>query len=137
MQLELPCWQQQLCKSTPPSLGANLTTLSRMSNQNLTNDYVPMGLKMLAAVSRNINSTGHLTQVTDPYSFSVQGDYSPEGQSFVVMAYAAYQDWEAQGSEGANGETLEAGDKENGAGRLALGGLGVVLIAIMGGLAVL
>jgi len=53
------------------------------------------------------------------------------------MSYAAYQDWEAQGSEGANGETLEAGDKENGAGRLALGGLGVVLIAVMGGLAVL
>lgn len=91
---------------------------------------------MLAAVSRSVNSTGHLTQVTDPYSFSVQGDYSPEGQSFVVMAYAAYQDWEAQGSEGANGETLEAGDKENGAGKLALGGLGIVL-AIMGGLAVL
>jgi hypothetical protein len=108
-----------------------------MSNQNLTNDYVPMGLKMLAAVSRSINSTGHLTQVTDPYSFSVQGDYSPEGQSFVVMAYAAYQDWEAQGSEGANGETLEAGDKENGAGKLALGGFAVVSMAVISGLAVL
>jgi hypothetical protein len=107
-----------------------------MSNQNLTNDYVPMGLKMLAAVSRQINSTGHLGQVTDPYSFSVQGDYSPEGQSFVVMAYAAHNDWEAQGSEGANGETLEVGDKGNGAGRLAWSA-GLVLMAVAGGLAVL
>lgn len=108
-----------------------------MSSQNLTNDYVPMGIKMLAAVSRQVNSTGHLGQVTDPYSFSVQGDYSPEGQSFVVMAYAAYQDWEAQGSEGANGETLEVGDKDSGASRLALGALGLVSMAVMGGLAVL
>jgi hypothetical protein len=53
------------------------------------------------------------------------------------MAYAAYQDWEAQGSAGANGETLEAGDKENGAGKLALGGLAVVSMAVMSGLAVL
>jgi hypothetical protein len=95
-----------------------------MSTMNLTNDYIPMGLKMLAAVSRQINSTGHLGQVTDPYSFSVQGDYSPEGQSFVVMAYAAYQDWDKQGREGADGESLEAGD--NGAGRL--GGFGAMLL---------
>lgn len=74
-----------------------------------TNDYVPMGLRLLAAVSRKVNDTGHLTQVTDPYSFSVQGDYSPEGQSFVVMAYSAYQEWDAAGREGADGEDLEDG----------------------------
>jgi len=107
-----------------------------MSNQNLTNDYIPMGIKMLAAVSRQVNSTGHLGQVTDPYSFSVQGDYSPEGQSFVVMAYAAYNDWETQGSEGANGETLEVGD-DSGAGRLSVGNLGLGLLAVLGGLAML
>lgn len=106
-----------------------------MSNQNLTNDYVPMAIKMLAAVSRQVNSTGHLTQVTDPYSFSVQGDYSPEGQSFVVMAYAAYEDWKSQGSEGANGENLEVGD--NGAGRLAWSAGLVLTAAVLTGLAVL
>lgn len=89
---------------------------------NLTNEYVPMGLQMLAAVSRNINSTGHLGQVTDPYSFSVQGEYSPEGQSFVVMAYSAYQEWDAAGRGGADGEGLE-----DGAGRL--GGMMGLLVA--------
>lgn len=100
---------------------------------NLTNDYIPMGLKLLAAVSRQVNETGHLGQVTDPYSFSREGDYSPEGQSFVVMAYAAYNDWDAAGRGGADGESLQVGD--NGAARL--GGMGLVgTAAILFGLAV-
>lgn len=92
-----------------------------MSTLNRTNDYVPMGLRMLSGVGRNINSTGHLTQVTDPYSFSVEGDYSPEGQSFVVMAYAAYNEWDTEGRGGADG-----GDLEDGTGRL--GGVASMLV---------
>jgi hypothetical protein len=108
-----------------------------MANENISTDYIPMGLRMLAAVSRQVNSTGHLGQVTDPYSFSVQGDYSPEGQSFVVMAYAAYQEWDAQGRDGANGEGLTAGD-DSGAQRLAGAWAGAfAVLAVMGGLLVL
>lgn len=94
-----------------------------MSTMNLTNSYVPMGLRLLAAVSRNVNETGHLGQVTDPYSFSRQGDYSPEGQSFVVMAYSAYDEWDAAGRQGADGEDLE-----DGAARLA----GVTALLVLG-----
>jgi hypothetical protein len=95
-----------------------------------------MGLKMLAAVSRHVNSTGHLGQVTDPYSFSKEGDYSPEGQSFVVMAYAAYNEWDAQGRKGAGDDNLQDGD--NGASRLAGGGVWVgVLLAVVAGWLVL
>ena len=98
---------------------------------SLTNDYVPMGLKMLAAVSRNVNETGHLGQVTDPYSFSVQGDYSPEGQSFVVMAYSAYDQWDAAGRAGADGEDLEDGAVRTGGmmGMLAVG----LAVGLLGG----
>ena len=99
-----------------------------MSTMNVTNDYVPFGLRLLAAVSRNVNETGHLGQVTDPYSFSVEGDYSPEGQSFVVMAYAAYNEWDAAGRGGADGEDLE-----DGAGRLA-GVTGVLALSLIVGL---
>jgi len=108
-----------------------------MSTMNLTNDYIPMGLKLLAAVSRQVNETGHLGQVTDPYSFSVEGDYSPEGQSFVVMAYAAYNDWDVAGRGGANGETLEAGDNESGNGAGRVGGLGLAgVLSMLFGLAI-
>lgn len=89
----------------------------------VTNDYVPMGLRLLAAVSRNVNETGHLGQVTDPYSFSRQGEYSPEGQTFVVMAYAAYNDWDDAGRNGAGDESLE-----DGAARLA----GVTALLVTG-----
>jgi len=133
MQPDQPSWQRPLCKSHSP-VDRDTLICSRMANEDVSNDYIPMGLRMLAAVSRQVNSTGHLGQVTDPYSFSVQGEYSPEGQSFVVMAYAAYQDWDAAGREGANGESLETGDG-NGAQRLGGVWAGMTaVLAVMGGL---
>ncbi|WVW86366.1 hypothetical protein I302_108410 [Kwoniella bestiolae CBS 10118] len=72
----------------------------RLSTLGITDTYVPNSLKLLAAVSSYINSTGYLTQVVNPYDFSKQGTYSPEGQSFVVMAYAAYKEWDSLGRKG-------------------------------------
>lgn len=95
---------------------------------NLTNDYVPMGVRLLSAVSRQINETGHLGQVTDPYSFSREGDYSPEGQAFVVMAYAAYEEWDAAGREGADDSSLEDGASGRMAGVSVMGLLGACLV---------
>ncbi|WVQ66675.1 uncharacterized protein L199_004863 [Kwoniella botswanensis] len=73
---------------------------SRLSTLNITDTYVPDSLKLLAAVSSYVNSTGYLTQVVNPYDFSKQGTVSPEGQSFVVMAYAAYKEWDSLGRRG-------------------------------------
>lgn len=72
----------------------------RLSTLNLTNDYVNMSLTMLAGVSKKVNGSGYVTQVTDPYTFSKEGQQSPEAQSFVLLAYAAYKQWVAQGSQG-------------------------------------
>lgn len=72
----------------------------RMSTLNLTNDYVTPSLQMLAAASKNVNETGYLTHVTNPMLFKVEGDSSPEGQTFIILAYAAYKDWVAQGKQG-------------------------------------
>ncbi|KAK4686019.1 hypothetical protein P7C73_g4107, partial [Tremellales sp. Uapishka_1] len=78
-------------------------TRSRMSTLNLTNTYVPFSLTLLASVSSAVNETGYLSQVVDPNSFDKQGTVSPEGQSFVVLAYAAYNDWTKAGSQGSTG----------------------------------
>ena len=43
-----------------------------------------------------------LTPVVNPHSFGVEGGKSPEGQAFVVEMYAAWRDWVADGSKGAN-----------------------------------
>ncbi|CAK9787402.1 unnamed protein product [Cutaneotrichosporon oleaginosum] len=72
----------------------------RMSTLNLTNDHVDMAVSMLAGASRNVNATGFLVNVTDPYSFHKPGTYSPEGNAFVVLGYAAYNDWERMGKPG-------------------------------------
>ncbi|RSH86461.1 uncharacterized protein EHS24_004717 [Apiotrichum porosum] len=72
----------------------------RLSTLNLTNDYVNMSLTLLSGVSKKVNDTGYVTQVTDPYTFSKQGTESPEAQSFVILAYSAYNEWVAQGSNG-------------------------------------
>lgn len=73
----------------------------RMSTLNLTNDYVEPSLQMLAAASRNVNDEGYLTHVTNPQLFKVEGENSPEGQTFMILAYSAYKDWVAQGKQGA------------------------------------
>ncbi|EJT45607.1 hypothetical protein A1Q1_05944 [Trichosporon asahii var. asahii CBS 2479] len=72
----------------------------RMSTLNLTDDYVPTSLQMLAAASKNVNETGYLTHVTNPMLFKVEGSSSPEGQTFIILAYSAYKDWIAQGKKG-------------------------------------
>lgn len=100
----------------------------RMSTMNLTNDYVDLSNGMLAAVGANVNSTGFLNNVTDPYSFAKPGNYSGEGQSFILMAYAAHNDWVAMGRPGnGRGEDplakTNAGMKTGVAGGAALAGL--------------
>ncbi|KAE8538351.1 hypothetical protein D1P53_004703 [Cryptococcus gattii VGV] len=72
----------------------------RLSTLGITNDYVDMALGLLSAASSYVNSTGYLTQVVNPLDFSEQGEESPEGQSFLVMAYAAHKDWNNAGRAG-------------------------------------
>ncbi|BEJ15350.1 hypothetical protein CspHIS471_0411170 [Cutaneotrichosporon sp. HIS471] len=100
----------------------------RMSTLNLTNDHVDASTKMLAAASRNVNSTGYLNNVTDPYSFHRPGTSSPEGNAFVVLGYAAYNDWEKMGKPG----NTRGKDPLSGARRAGASLVGVVLAVGVG-----
>ncbi|ORX39444.1 Six-hairpin glycosidase-like protein [Kockovaella imperatae] len=72
----------------------------RLSTIGLTNAHVNMSSQLLSAVSSKVNSTGFVTQVVDPLSFGEQGKASPEAQSFLIMAYAAFNDWNSTGRAG-------------------------------------
>ncbi|KAF8581962.1 Six-hairpin glycosidase [Ramaria rubella] len=50
----------------------------------------------------HLDSNGWLTPVVNPEDWSMSGSESPEGQAFVVEMQAAWQDWVAAGSPGAN-----------------------------------
>ncbi|GMK56851.1 hypothetical protein CspeluHIS016_0306910 [Cutaneotrichosporon spelunceum] len=99
----------------------------RMSTLNLTNDHVDAATRMLAGASRNVNSTGYLTNVTDPYSFYKPGTYSPEGNAFVILGYAAYKDWEKMGKPG----NTRGKDPLSGAARVGASWAGVLLAVLV------
>lgn len=103
-----------------------------MATLSLSTSYLNTSLTLLSAVSSKVNSTGYLTSVVDPENFAQQGSQSPEGQSFVVLAYAAYNDWVAMGKPGEDVKSPLG--KESGAGRrMGLGRVGEVgLMAIFG-----
>ncbi|KAJ7632632.1 Six-hairpin glycosidase [Roridomyces roridus] len=50
----------------------------------------------------HFTNDGWLTPVVNPEQFSAQGQNSPEGQAFVLLLDAAYSEWVAGGSVGAN-----------------------------------
>lgn len=75
-----------------------------------------------ATSSKHITSTGWLTPVVDPHSFHQAGTESAEGQAFVLMMYAARNDWIASGGVVGN-STLKS--KANGAAANVVG-VGVV-----------
>ncbi len=103
-----------------------------MSTLNLTNSYVNISTTLLSAVSTKVNSAGYLNQVVDPNDFSSQGAQSPEGQSFVVLAYAAYNEWDAMGRPGESGSSKSPLGKNSEAGRAVVCGIGGVVAVLAG-----
>jgi hypothetical protein len=101
-------------------------THRRLSTLNLTNTHVSFGISLLSSVSSKVNSTGFVTQVVNPYDFGVQGAESAEAQSFIIMAYAAYDQWDKQGRPGNVSDSNPLG-KDSGAGR-NVGSVGMGLI---------
>ncbi|EDR00386.1 uncharacterized protein LACBIDRAFT_144731, partial [Laccaria bicolor S238N-H82] len=59
------------------------------------------------ANSTHFTADGWLLPVVNPLSYRQQGSESPEAQAFVIEMHAAWKDWVAAGSKGAN----EAGSK--------------------------
>ncbi|WVQ75720.1 hypothetical protein IAR50_005350 [Cryptococcus sp. DSM 104548] len=78
----------------------------RLQTLNITSSHVNTSLTLLSSASSYINSTGYLTQTVNPLDFTHQAEDegSPEGQSFVVMAYAAHEEWDNMGMGGHGGD---------------------------------
>ncbi|KAH0835728.1 Six-hairpin glycosidase-like protein [Lanmaoa asiatica] len=55
-----------------------------------------------ASALLHFTADGWLTPVVDPYSYPDRGQDSPEGQAFIISMQAAWRDWVADGSQGAN-----------------------------------
>ncbi|KAF8597060.1 hypothetical protein BDV93DRAFT_499963 [Ceratobasidium sp. AG-I] len=73
--------------------------------------------------TKHLTSTGWLTPVVDPHAFHKVGKESAEGQAFVLMMYAARNDWIASGGVVGNGTAVKG--KTNGAAANIVG-VGVV-----------
>jgi hypothetical protein len=74
----------------------------------------------------HITSDGWLTPVVDPHSFHKLGKESAEGQAFVIMMYAARNDWLAKGGQVGSGNGLVA---TGGSGSAAANVVGVGVVA--------
>ncbi|KAI0822092.1 Six-hairpin glycosidase-like protein [Trametes gibbosa] len=78
--------------SPTPSLSATATSPATPSASATTS----------ADTLAHFTSDMWLTPVVNPNQFGIEGSRSPEGQAFVVEMYAAWRDWTAVGSPGAN-----------------------------------
>ena len=92
-----------------------------------------MSTTLLSAVSSRVNSTGYLTQVVDPDDFINMGSQSPEGQSFVILAYAAYNEWVALGRQGEKGSN-PLGPSSTAERRSRVGSMGLLGVDIVSAL---
>ncbi|WVF67288.1 hypothetical protein IAT40_002038 [Kwoniella sp. CBS 6097] len=108
----------------------------RLSQLNITDAYTPNATALLSAASTYVNSTGYLTQVVNPFDFTKQGGESAEGQSFMVMAYSAYKEWDSLGRKGVDSKDDPLGESSSGVARWA-GASPVVVLAGTGLSAVL
>ncbi|WVQ94887.1 hypothetical protein IAU59_001972 [Kwoniella sp. CBS 9459] len=105
----------------------------RLSQLNITDAYTPNATALLGAASTYVNSTGYLGQVVNPFDFSKQGSESAEGQSFMVMAYAAYKEWDSLGRKGVSTSDDPLGESSSAVARLSAGaGAGVAAVFLVG-----
>ncbi|KAH9850434.1 Six-hairpin glycosidase-like protein [Lenzites betulinus] len=83
--------------------------LSAPSNSSSSSSSASTSTSPAAASATSTGTLAHftsdmwLTPVVNPNQFGIEGSESPEGQAFVVEMYAAWRDWTAVGSPGANG----------------------------------
>lgn len=89
------------------------STVYRLSLLWGEHSHLPLAERTRKALSATANngtsdlahftSDGWLTPVVNPHSYGQEGSKSAEGQAFVVEMQAAWRDWVADGSKGANG----------------------------------
>ncbi|KDQ17395.1 hypothetical protein BOTBODRAFT_30201 [Botryobasidium botryosum FD-172 SS1] len=69
-----------------------------------SNRHVPSAIQIFQTLTNgsHVDPNGWLTPVVDPYNVGQSGQDSPEGQAFLLMLQAAYQDWNSAGQPGQN-----------------------------------
>lgn len=93
-------------------------------NNAASNSSIPL------ANMAHFTDDGWLTPVANPDNFGSQGTQSPEGQAFVVEMHAAWRDWVANGSPGANAASHGKGTPPS---KIALSILSAVVGALTSG----
>ncbi|KAL1942282.1 hypothetical protein VTO73DRAFT_6346 [Trametes versicolor] len=88
---------------------------STSSSSSSSTATAPASSSTSASTLEHFTSDMWLTPVVNPNQFGIEGEQSPEGQAFVVEMYAAWRDWTAVGSPGAN-----AASRVHGAGAMFL-----------------
>jgi hypothetical protein len=84
--------------------------LAERVRKTLSSGNAPSGSSSSSGnATAHITADGWLTPVVNPHQFGVQGNQSAEGQAFVLEMQAAWRDWVADGSKGANGAVGGAG----------------------------
>ncbi|KIJ06485.1 hypothetical protein PAXINDRAFT_182676 [Paxillus involutus ATCC 200175] len=92
--------------SSPAGANVNISILATVKPSTTTTSPSPTSSSASASSSTpdmlHITSDGWLTPVVDPYAYPYQGQYSPEGQAFVISMQAAWRDWVNDGSKGSS-----------------------------------
>lgn len=93
-----------LSTAPPTSIASNLTVsgMTQTSSASSSTSPAPSSSSIPDSL-QHFTTDGWLTPVVDPYQINFQGTYSPEGEAFVLEMTAAWRDWVAAGSQGANG----------------------------------
>ncbi|KAF8837158.1 hypothetical protein BDN67DRAFT_957060 [Paxillus ammoniavirescens] len=91
--------------SSPAGANVNISILATAKPSTTTTSPSPTSSASASPGTPDmlhITSDGWLTPVVDPYAYPYQGQYSPEGQAFVISMQAAWRDWVNDGSKGSS-----------------------------------
>ncbi|KAI1796305.1 Six-hairpin glycosidase-like protein [Ganoderma leucocontextum] len=81
--------------SSTALLGAVSFRLATITRNSL---HIPSAHRALKVIKQSVNEDGWLLNTVDPFTFnttSLPGQYSPEGQAFVLLLHSAWRDFEA------------------------------------------
>ncbi len=81
--------------SSTALLGAVSFRLATITGDSV---HLPSAHRALKNIKQSVNEDGWLLNTVDPETFnttSLPGQYSPEGQAFVLLLHSAWRDFEA------------------------------------------
>lgn len=94
---------------------ALLNTTSRFSPSEIPGRMLNFANKTLSLVNDNLSPDGWVLNTVNPYTFNVPSapdEHSPEGQAFVLLLQAAWNDWISSATARGLGEVSETANAQ-------------------------